>query len=285
MNEFLTHLAVRENVAASTQNQALCALLFFYDKVVGHPLDRVEGVVRARRPQTRPTVLSRHEVDALLAQLDGVSLLICQLLYGSGLRLNEAINLRVKDIDFLQHEIVVRAGKGQKDRITMLPASVVPSLRQHLRRMELQHEFDLSMGLGHVPLPAALSPKYPSASREWNWQWVFPVASHYLDKSTGMRYRHHVHLSVIQKTVREAVALAEVRKHATPHTLRHSFATHLLQRLRHSHRAGAARPRKRQDDADLHSRPQPGRIRCEKSPGRDVRRNDYISCSGCYRSV
>lgn len=229
VNEFLTHLAVGENVAASTQNQALCALLLFYDKVVGLPLDRIEGLVRARRPKTRPTVLARHEVDALLSAFDGVPLLICQLLYGSGLRLNEALNLRVKDIDFYRREIAIRVGKGQKDRVTMLPNPGILGLRQHLRRVQSQHEKDLALGLGRVALPLALGRKYPNAEREWLWQWVFPAASHYADKSTGMRYRHHVHPSVVQKAVRQAAARAGIQKHVTPHTLRHSFATHLLE--------------------------------------------------------
>lgn len=228
VNEFLTNLAVKENVAASTQNQALSALLFLYDKVLGRPLDRIEGVVRARKPQRLPTVLSRPEVVALLSELEGVPRLIAQLLYGTGMRLDEVLSLRVKDVDFDRREITIREGKGKKDRVTMLPGAVIVPLKFHLAEVKRIHNADLDRGLGRVPLPAALDRKYPGADREWVWHWIFPATSYYTDRETHLQYRFHLHPTVVQKAVRAAAMRARIPKHVTPHVLRHFFATHTL---------------------------------------------------------
>jgi len=229
VNQFLTHLAVQGRVSASTQNQALAALLFLYGSVLRRPLGQIEGVVRARRPRRLPVVLSRQEVRTVLDGLDGTPGLVCALLYGSGLRLLECLRLRVKDIDFQRREITVRDGKGGKDRVTMLPAAVTAQLQAHLERVRRPHTRDLSRGLGRVPLPDALARKYPGADRQWAWQWVFPASSHYVDPQTGVRHRHHLHESVVQRAVKEAVRRAGVTRPASCHSFRHSFATHLLE--------------------------------------------------------
>jgi integron integrase len=229
VNRFLTHPAIRENVAASTQNQALAAVLFLYQHVLEQPLDRIEGVVRARKPKRLPVVLTRDEVQAILTELEGVPRLVCALLYGAGLRLLEGLGLRVKDLDFGRGEITVGQGKGRKDRVTMLPGALLEALQDHLRRVRQQQEADLKSGLGQAPLPDALARKYPNAGREWGWQSVFPASSHYLDRKTGIRHRHHLHESVIQKAVHQAAQRVGLTKRVTTHAFRHSIATHPLE--------------------------------------------------------
>ncbi len=229
VNEFLSALATERNVAASTQNQALAAVLFLYEHVLEQPLDRIDGVVRARKPARLPVVMSHEEVAAVLSRLSGTPLLVCMLLYGSGARLSEGLSVRVKDLNFDRGELMIRDGKGGKDRVSMLPARLRPLLKEHLREVRTRHEADLANGLGRVPMPDALARKYLRADREWGWQWVFPASSHYTDRSTGVRHRHHLHETVIQKAVRAAVTRADIGKHAGPHTFRHSFATHLLE--------------------------------------------------------
>jgi len=225
---FLTHLAVDERLSASTQNQACNALLFLYKAVLGRDIGQLREVVRADRPRRLPVVLTQEEVGRLLEQLDGVVLLVCRLLYGSGLRLLEALRMRVKDVDFQRLEIVVCDGKGGKDRVTMLPATCRRELLDHLERVRRRHREDLGRGLGRAPLPDALARKYGNADREWGWQYVFPASSHYTDRRTGVRHRHHLHETVIQKAVSQAARRAGIAKPATPHVLRHSFATELI---------------------------------------------------------
>jgi integron integrase len=228
VNEFLTHLAVERNVAASTQNQALCALLFLYDAVLGRPLNQLD-VVRANRPKRLPTVMTRDEVSRVLAELVGVPGLVCRLQYGAGLRVLEALQLRVKDIDFEGSKLVVRDGKGFQDRVSVLPTTLVPALREHLRARRVTHETDLGRGRGRAPLPDALARKLPGADREWGWQWVFAAASHYTDRRTGVEHRHHTHETVISRALHRAVRSAGLTKRVTTHTFRHSFATHLIE--------------------------------------------------------
>jgi integron integrase len=225
---FLSHLACERRVAASTQNQALGALVFLYRHVLGQALPDLEGLVRARRPQRLPVVLSVAEVRRLLAELEGEPRLVASLLYGAGLRLLEALTLRVKDVDFAGRELRLRRAKGRRDRVVPLPNACAEPLREQLGLARALHARDLAAGFGAVALPDALARKYPAAAREWGWQWVFPASRRYRDRAGGTERRHHLHESVVQRAVKQAVRAAGIAKPASCHTLRHSFATHLL---------------------------------------------------------
>ncbi|MBI5936895.1 MAG: integron integrase [Betaproteobacteria bacterium] len=226
---FLTHLAVAGNVAASTQNQAKAALLFLYREVLEVELPWLDGIESAKRPARLPVVLTASEVGALLDRLDGVHALIGRLLYGTGMRLMECLRLRVKDVVFPRREILVRDGKGLKDRVTVLPDSLAPALLEQLQRARELHARDLAAGHGEVYLPFALDRKYPQAGREWMWQYVFPTGQLSVDPRSDMVRRHHVHDQAVQRAIRAAAIAAGIDKPASPHTLRHSFATHLLE--------------------------------------------------------
>ncbi|NJR51390.1 MAG: integron integrase [Leptolyngbyaceae cyanobacterium CSU_1_3] len=226
---FLTHLAVQQRVAASTQNQAFSALLFLYREVLRQELDESINAVRARQPRQLPTVLTKEEVKSVIQHLSGMPKLVIQVLYGSGVRLNEGLNLRVKDLDFAQHQIIVRNPKGYESRMTMLPTSLAEPLKLHLERVRQTHQQDIDRGCGSVHLPFALERKYPHADREWIWQFVFPAIGIARDPRSALARRHHLHPSGVQKALKQAVRSTDLAKRVGCHTFRHCFATHLLE--------------------------------------------------------
>ncbi|MEZ4673110.1 MAG: integron integrase [Caldilineaceae bacterium] len=226
---FLTHLAVKQNVSPSTQNQALSALLFLYRNVLLIELTGNIDAVRANRDKRLPVVLTKAEVQQVIGQMSGLHQIMAKLLYGSGIRLMECLRLRVKDVDFDRHQLLIRDTKGNEDRVTMLPQSIAPLLQEHLVRIKQQHIADLAEGYGSVELPFALARKYPNADREWYWQYVFPSENLSVDPRSKIVRRHHLDPSGLQKAVKRAAAATNITKHVTPHIFRHCFATHLLE--------------------------------------------------------
>lgn len=229
VSAFLSHLALEQGVSAATQNQAMAALLFLYREVLATPMGAPQGIEPAKRPHRMPTVLDQSQVRRVLDELQGVPQLVASLLYGSGLRISEACSLRVKDLDLARGEIHVRAGKGQRDRRTMLPSTLIPALERHLARVKRLHDRDLRAGSGAVVLPDALARKMPAAATDFSWQWAFPAARRYLEPGTRAMRRHHVHQTLIQREVANAARAAGLTQRVSCHTFRHSFATHLLE--------------------------------------------------------
>ena len=229
VEQFLAHLAVRCNVAASTQNQAKCAILFLYKEILNQDLDWLKNVKSAKRSERVPVVLSKSEVEAILSSLEGVYWMAGHILYGAGLRIMECVRLRVKDIDFEMNQITVRAGKGKKDRRTVLPTLIKKDMSRHLIKVKALHENDLSKGYGDVYLPFALERKYPNANKEWGWQYVFPSKSRSVDPRSGKTRRHHIDEKNVQRAIKKAAKILRLNKPVSCHTLRHSFATHLLE--------------------------------------------------------
>lgn len=229
ISAFLSHLAVHKRVASSTQNQALCAIVFLYRQVLKMELGEFDNLVRAKRPHKLPVVFTRDEVKQILLQLNGLNWLLGQLLYGAGLRVMECVRLRVKDVDFGYGQIVVRDGKGKKDRVTMLPAIIVDDMKRHLLKTRKIHEMDLKAGFGAVYLPYALDRKYKNANRSWSWQYVFPATRRSIDPRSGIERRHHLSESVPQRAVKNAIRQSGITKAGSCHSLRHSFATHLIE--------------------------------------------------------
>ena len=260
VGQFLTHLAVNRHVAASTQNQAFSAILFLYKEVLQTPLQTNFQFIGAKKPKRLPVVLTKNEVQAILQKLSGVPLLVAQLLYGSGLRIDEAIRLRVQNIDFEQGQILVRDGKGAQDRITMFPKLVEDSLKEHLVRVKDIHQQDLQNGYGRVYLPNALARKYPNAEREWIWQYLFPSSRISASWDDGVMRRHHISSSTIQKAVRNTAKMAQISKHVTPTPHLPPFFCHTSSRswLRHPYGSGAARAQRCKNNHDIHPCSQQG---------------------------
>ena len=229
INEFLTHLAVNKKVSSSTQNQALCAIIFLYKHVLKIEIGDLGDLVWAKKPKNMPEVLTLEEIDSVLEKLTGTYKLMARMLYGSGLRLNECLRLRVKDVDFGYLQVTVRNGKGSKDRVTMLAEKVVEPLKSHLIKVKKIHDQDINAGYGGVYLPYAIEKKYINANKEWGWQYVFPAKKLSIDPRTGIKRRHHIYETVLQKAVKQAFKKTNITKQASCHTFRHSFATHLLE--------------------------------------------------------